>query len=323
MLSWRRRKLTKDTTHCAPQWIFRTGTAVAICGLFMTSASMKMALSGTFANFARAGCTQLSATSEHGYKRILRDFESNKTLEIDGPEWDDTLIVGCRITDVEGDGIRIRNVNNLTIKGCTIKNVGGRGIALRSTGGTTNVTIIGNRIENTGSDGISAAQREANGIDHLGLVIGWNFIKDTGKSGRDGRQHSIYSQASDAVIVSNTISSGREGNGISIRSSGLVACNQISGTSRSRKPGIRYFADHASGPSSKLVIRNNSINNSIVGIELIAPPKANERKAYKLVKKFEIYGNKSTSTPVVAIDPFWIDNASVAISLWDNKEIKK
>lgn len=292
---------------------------IALAILSMASATA----AGALDRYDQPSCTKMQQPQEKNFKRVVRDFKSNKTLVIEGPKWNDTLIIGCVISDVKGDGISVRNVRNLTIMGCDISDVSETGIRLRSTGSTSNVTIIGNRIEDTGSDGISAAKREKNGVDHTNLVIGWNTLRNTGKRGRDGLQHAIYSQASDAVIVSNVIKANREGNGISIRSSGIVACNSISGTSKSRKPGIRYFADHSSGPSSRLVIRNNTISGAVVGIELIEPPRAKKKKPGSLVHKFEISGNRSTSNPVFAVDEFWLKSSFATISQWNNKNISE
>lgn len=271
--------------------------------------------------FDRAECGQIKAPRSPGFRRVLSNFRSSKTLEIDGPSWNDTLIVGCKISGVNGDGIRIRNARNVTIKDCEIENVSGNGILLRSTGSTSNVSILSNRIRNTGKDGIAATQREAQGIDHPGLVIGWNTISDTGQRGREGLQHSIYSQASDAVIVKNVIQSRREGNAISIRSSGFVACNRISGVSRSGKPGIRYYADHNSGQSRQLVIRNNSIRGAETGVDLMAPPGKNRRRAQALVREIEISGNQSNARSVVKIDKFWLRSPSIRLSQANNSRI--
>lgn len=315
-------KLAEGTPVGTLFWLVWTLTFVIG---FMTSASVEAATAADPRGpnwFDRAQCSQVHAPKEPRFEKILRNFESNKTLEIDGPDWNNTLIMGCKISDVDGDGIRIRNVQNLSIRNCQINNVKGSGILLRSTGSTNNVSILNNQIKNTGKDGIAASQRKADGIDHLGLVIGWNTITNTGQRGRKGLQHSIYSQASDAVIVHNVIQSERDGNAISIRSSGFVACNSISGRSRSGKPGIRYFADHYSGQSQKLVIRNNSIRGSNTGIHLLTPPKENKKKPAALVRNFEISGNESTSSSVVEIDQFWLQAPFATIDQSNNIKIK-
>ncbi|MBC2835216.1 right-handed parallel beta-helix repeat-containing protein [Paragemmobacter straminiformis] len=256
------------------------------------------------------------------YKRVVRDLDVTRTLDIEGPEWNDTLVLGCNVHKVRGDGIRIRNVRNLTIRGCHISDIKGVGILLRSTGGTSGVWLVDNLIEGTDSDGIAAAQRAEDGVDHTGLVIGWNRIDTTGRRGHDGRQHGIYSQASDAVIVSNRISGPREGNGISVRSSSLVACNTVSGTSRDDKPGIRYYADHVTGPSKALIIRGNRVTGSSVGIDIMDPPGRNADRMDDIVRSVEVTGNRSERF-VLTIAHFWLKNKLIKLLQKNNEEIQK
>lgn len=321
----RRIEVTGNEAQRAMTWLERGTSRIArIAALvLLATAATSVAVAGPFDRFDRMTCGQVQLPSEKKFRRVVRNFESNETLDIEGPSWNDTLLLDCKFRNVRGDAIRIRNVRNLTIQGCDIKNISGIGILLRSTGSTSNVTLINNRIENTGSDGIEAAKREADRIDHTGLVIAGNTIKTTGKRGRKGLQHAIYSQASDAVIVSNVIKSNREGNGISIRSSGYVACNQISGRSRTDKPGIRYYADHATGPTRRLVIRNNTITGSSVGIDIVAPPDGNGNRPAMLVRDFEITGNTSSSSRVVAIDEYWLDTTLFDITESNNKKTTK
>ncbi len=297
--------------------IIRAVAIVATSGMVLSAP----AAAGPLEQYRGLSCGQMREPAPSGYKRVVKDLSSNKTLDIEGPEWNDTLVLNCHIKNVKGDGIRIRNVRNLTIQGCEIENVSGAGIAMRSSGGSENVSIIGNRIEDTGSDGISAAKREARGVDHTGLLIGWNVVRNTGERGRDGYHHGIYTQVSDAVVIANTVKADRDGNAISVRSSGLVACNEIAGRSRSGKPGIRYFADHSTGPSGKLLIRNNFITGTDVAVELIRPSDAYARRPKSIVRVFDIRGNRSTAQNVVAVDDYWSDRRIFEISLNDNKRV--
>jgi hypothetical protein len=84
-----------------------------------------------------------------------------------------------------------------------------------------------------------SAQRILQGIRHTNLQIIDNQLNNTGTSRKSGSTHGLYVQAQDFVIEGNRISGGRDGNGISVQSSGAVACNEISGTSASEKGGIR------------------------------------------------------------------------------------
>lgn len=303
-----------------PRTPLACGALLAGC-IALLCALSSSAFAGAFGGYEKASCSQLGEPRLRPYKRVVRDLVSNRTLTIEGPEWNDTLLLNCTIRGAKGDGIRIRNVKNLTIQGCVIEDVSGRGIALRSSGSTSNVSLIGNKIENTGSDGISAAKRDAKGVDHTGLVIGWNVLRNTGERGHDGLQHGIYTQASDSVVVSNVIKADREGNGISIRSSGLVACNRIAGRSKDDKPGIRYFADHSAGPTRTLIIRDNVITGSDIAIELLAPPSAAARRPKSLVQRFDIYRNRSTAATLLLVDDYWLDKRYFAVSQRNNSQV--
>lgn len=271
--------------------------------------------------YSDRGCAHPIEPNPASYSRVVRDLVSSKTVDIDGSEWNDTLIVGCEIDGAGGDGIQIRNVRNLAIVGCTIKNVRGTGIRIRSTGSTTGVQLIGNRIVGTGENGISAAKRVKDEVDHTNLVIAGNQVRDTGKRGKRGLYHGIYSQVSDVTIFRNRVEGDRDGNGISIRSSGLVACNAISGRSDDDKPGIRYFADNYSGPSRLLIIRDNEIRGSSPAIDIRTPDSWAKRDTDALVTTFVVENNRTTSDEAVSVDDYWLDLERARLTLEGNRRI--
>ena len=199
-----------------------------------------------------------------GWDNILEDFDRTTTLRLDGPEWDNTLVRNCTIHNTTGSGIFIRNVSNVRIENCTIHDIAVGGISISSTGSTENVVITGNTIYSIDKDGISAAQRSRSEppINHVNLVIENNKIYDTGLIGTDGKYHSIYVQAQDFMITDNHIYGDRDGNGISVRSSGVVRNNVVEGRANAPyKGGIKYYSDHQRGPSNTLVIENNIVSN--------------------------------------------------------------
>jgi parallel beta-helix repeat protein len=169
------------------------------------------------------------------------------TLSLDTGD-DNTLIIGATFHDIEGRAIALRNVSNVYIKDCTIYNIAGVGIGLRSTGSTDNVTIDNCTIYNTQLEGIHATQRKELGIDHTNLTIKNSTIYGAQYS------HGIYVQSTDSLIENNTVHSVN-GNGISIRSSGIVRGNQVWDTNKSC---IRYYSDHYPGPSDELIIEGNT-----------------------------------------------------------------
>lgn len=178
-----------------------------------------------------ASCAEPSTSwNPSQFARVLENFDRTSTLSLEGSQWDNTLIRNCRIHDVQGEGIFLRNVKNVVITNCVIYNVSGEGIRTSSTGSTENIKIVGNTISNVGGDGIASPQRILDGVDSKNLLIANNQISETGMAGLDGKYHGIYSQAQGAVITGNRIFGLRDGNGISVRSSGVVSCNRVATT---------------------------------------------------------------------------------------------
>ena len=193
------------------------------------------------------------------YTRVIENLVLTDTLRLEGSEWDNTLIRNVTIKGVSGDGIFLKNVSNVRIENCTIENVSGDGIKLSSAGSTSDVIIADNTIRNIGRNGLSAAQREDKGIDHPGLQILNNTFDTCGTSGTSGLLHGIYVQSTDFVIRGNQVTNTVDGNGISVRSSGVVANNVVDGAGKS---GIGYYSDHKRGPSDLLIIENNLVMNA-------------------------------------------------------------
>ena len=184
-------------------------------------------------------------------------FRTPLTLE----EGDDNvLIINSTFYNINEDAITLRNVSNVYIKNCDIHGISGNGIVLSSTGKTDNVTIDGCTIYDTTKNGIIAKQDHVERIDHTRLVIKNNTLYNNGSSELD---HGLYVQAQDAIIQNNEIHESA-GNGISIRSSGIVSGNKIWDT---QKSCIRYFSDNETGPSNTLLIENNTCHLKLGGAE--------------------------------------------------------
>jgi len=205
------------------------------------------------------------------YTRIIENLELTSTLRLVGPEWSNTLVRNVTIHDVAGDGIYLSGVTDVRIENCTIYNVRDSGIRLGIASSTENVVIASNTIHDTWRNGIAAGQRVEAGIDHKGLQILGNTVFNTGIGGGEGLYHGLYIQTQDFLIEGNRVGNSFDGNGISVRSSGIIRNNYVSDSS---KGGITYFADHMRGPSDHLLIEGNLIRNSGIrldyaGIELV------------------------------------------------------
>lgn len=190
---------------------------------------------------------------------IIENQDFKTPLHLDEGD-DNVLIIDSTFHDINGDAITLRNVSNVYIKNCVIYGITGNGIVLGSTGKTDDVVIDGCTIHDTTKNGIIAKQDNVEGIDHTRLIIKNNTLFNNGSSELD---HGLYVQAQDAIIQNNEIHESA-GNGISIRSSGIVSSNKIWDT---QKSCIRYFSDNETGPSKTLLVENNRCHLTRGGAE--------------------------------------------------------
>jgi len=206
------------------------------------------------------------------YTRIIENLVLTDTLVLSGHEWDNTLIRNVTIQNVSsGDGITLRDVNNIRIENCTIKNVDGTGIRLSQGGSTENVTIVNNSITNTGCNGISSGQDFDAGFDQLNLQIIGNYIDGTGLNGSwsNPDYHGMYIQSTDFLIKDNVVFNSKDANALSVRSSGVITGNLVDSADRA---GVTYYSDHMTGLSDTLIVENNVFLNCVESnISLLAP----------------------------------------------------
>lgn len=228
---------------------------------------------------------------------VIEDLVLDRTLRLDGPRWNGAVVRNVTIRGVAGDGIFVKDVENLRIENCTITDVSGRGIKLSVQGSSRGVQILGNRIANTGLDGIIAGQRHARGIDHRQLVLRDNEVANTGLLGSRGLTHGIYVQSSDFLIEGNRVINARDGNGISVRSSGVVRDNVVRGTGKS---GIAYYSDHMRGPSDRLVIEGNHVTEAgrrqrRDAIDLLGVPEPDLVVHYFIIRNNVVSGSRGSA----------------------------
>lgn len=260
------------------------------------------------------GCAPAQLTfSDADFDHVIDGYESTKTLRLTGAANDNTLVRNCRIHDTSDDGIFIQGVKNVVITGCTFENIGGQAAVRGSvTAGSSDVVLYDNTVIGAAMNGFNFGQRIADGVDHQRLRIIGNRLRDTGRDDDDGLTHGLYIQSQDFEISGNTILGPRDGNGISVRSSGVVRCNVVSGASKSRKPGIRYFSDHTVGPSDTLRIERNRVTGASVGVDLYQPaPRFGDGQATveHVVKRFVITDNVlGGNTTPLAIAPAYFSS---------------
>jgi len=123
-------------------------------------------------------------------------------------------------------------------------------------------------------------------------------------------------QSSDFFIAGNTVTGPRAGNGISVRSSGVVRCNNVPGTSSAGKPAIRYFSDHPYGGSNELVIEYNTIESDTKGIDISPPVNSTGGSVppTHVVKSFIIRNNVINAPTEIDIDSAY-NNAPYSVSV--------
>lgn len=187
------------------------------------------------------------------------------TILIDGHEYDGTIIRNCIFENIDGDGLQIRDVNNLVIENCTFKSISGDAIRFRNSGVSDGVKILNNTIYDIGENGILSPEGHVNCFIKGNLI--YKVAKDDLSSLVGAPHHGIYFQGYNVHITENTIYDvlNVDGNGISIRTYGKIDKNRIYNAA---DHGISYYSDHP-GQGEELLIENNFIyDNGSRGIQL-------------------------------------------------------
>lgn len=196
---------------------------------------------------------------------IIENRVFTTTVLIDGHRYDGTVIRNCTFENIDGDGLQLRDVDNLRIENCTFRNIGEDAIRFRNSGISDGVQIIDNEIYNIKQNGILAPEGHVNTIIRGNII--YNVATDNTSSRFGAPHHGIYFQGFDVTITENTIYNVRNDNGncISIRTYGTISKNRLYAAT---DHGISYFSDHP-GEGKQLLIENNLIyDNGKRGINL-------------------------------------------------------
>jgi len=196
------------------------------------------------------------------WDNVFENLDIDIPGTLDGSKWNNTLVRNCTFHNISSNALTIRSVQNVRVENCRFENIGENAIHLSITGsGSKDVTLYRNTIINCGGNGITGGQRYSKRLDQKNYQVIGNHVENTGLSaGSSGKLHGIYVQAQDFLIRDNTVINATDGNGISVRSSGVVRNNTVKGTAKS---GIAYYADHMRGPSNQLLIEDNTISNVV------------------------------------------------------------
>lgn len=243
---------------------------------------------------------------EDGFRLVVEGLFSQEEVRLIGSAWDDVWIRGCTVSGSPDDGIFLRDVRHVRISGCSIERIGGQGgIRLSVSGGTEGVELLDNALRDLALNGINVPQRSDEGIDHPGLIVRGNRIERAGLEGRGGLHHGMYVQSSGFVIEDNVVVDTHDGNGISVRSHGIVRGNAVYGYGQT---GIRYYDDH-DGAGGTLVVENNLVGGEGTGISLLK----SEVDPSFTVDGWVLRHNTvvSTEAPAIARDPAFPDTLAL------------
>lgn len=186
-------------------------------------------------------------------RRILENQTITAKLDIEGKEWNNSIIRNNVFKNQKGYALHVRDVENLVIENNEFLGMRDNAIKLRSwqSWGTRNVLIRNNFFHDMPSTAIFSGEPniETKIIHNL-------FVNVANDPHSTPNQHGIYLKGPDFLVDGNTIDNVRNANGISVRTAGIIRNNFIR---RAAKGGINYYSDSTKKGSGNLVIENNLI----------------------------------------------------------------
>ena len=192
-------------------------------------------------------------TMENGV-RVVQGKDFTDTVAIDGEAWNGALIRNNSFHDQVDFGIQLANVKGVRIENNTFRGMQRMAIKLKDDNnitGAIDVTIIGNKFESMPNTPIIV------GLPNNGVKIINNEFHDV--AWESSLQHAIYIKAPGYLVEGNRIDTVRGGNGISIRTAGIVRGNWITNIA---DVGIKYYADQPDKGDGRLLIETNFVLNS-------------------------------------------------------------
>jgi hypothetical protein len=186
---------------------------------------------------------------------VIENHTFTSTVLIDGHDFDGTIIRNCIFEDINGDGLQIRDVNNLCIEDCIFRNISEDGIRFRNSGSSNGVKISNSQFYNIAENGILAPENHINTVIKGNIMV--NIATSNTSSLAGAPHHGIYFQGENVTITENEIRGvvNADGNCVSIRTYGTISKNILNNAT---DHGISYFSDHP-GYSEELLIENNFI----------------------------------------------------------------
>ncbi|MEO1052303.1 MAG: right-handed parallel beta-helix repeat-containing protein [Bacteroidota bacterium] len=197
------------------------------------------------------------------WEHVYDGLDQSTQLQVQDKQ--NVLIINSNIHDVHGakNALEIENCKNVLIINNTISGhrFEGHGNALQIRYGSENVIIENNEIFDCDGTGISTAGSSTVCCPHdnpvLGCIIRGNIIHDIGKYPDpvgNSPKHGMYIKAQDVLIEDNIVYNSYDGQGLSVRSTGIVRGNKVWNC---KNWPFAYWPQKEGGPSDKLIIENN------------------------------------------------------------------
>lgn len=214
-------------------------------------------------------------------------------LKIDGHEFDSLTIENCQFTK---RGLRIGNVDHLLIKNCTFKDIDYNGIAVGFIGPSEHIRIEDCSFENIGFNAIDSHE-DAPRCEIRNCTF-FNSAQSQTGAAMAQPHHAIYWKGKEVLIEDNLFTGGDQkfGNGISVRSSGIVRRNTILGFP---KNAIMYYANHPGGDS--LLIENNFLAGNQFSITVASPGILTWHNKRVIIRFNSMFQEKNHSLSIGAI----------------------
>jgi hypothetical protein len=203
---------------------------------------------------------------------IFKDISAYQALQLTGCS--KIMVKNCSFENIAspGDGGKVLWINNSTdviVDHVTIKNhtsTGHPSAILMDGGSTKNITIQNCNISFVSGNGIASGGtstvdvepgKSTHDVPNTGLKVLNNLIHDTGLSPdmtNNSPKHGMYIKAQDCLVEGNIVYDCYDGQGLSIRSTGVVRGNTV----YNFKSGpFSYWAQKPAGISQKLIVENN------------------------------------------------------------------
>ncbi|HEY5674998.1 MAG TPA: right-handed parallel beta-helix repeat-containing protein [Malonomonas sp.] len=186
--------------------------------------------------------------------RVVENQLISQTLTIDGQAWNHAIIRNNRFLGQSKTALHISNASNLLIEGNEFSAIGSFAIKLRDekNDGAHDVQIRNNFFHDLVQTPIMV------GEPNRGVQIIANRFVNVALNRSGNKQHAIYLKGPGYLVEGNLIDGVVDGNGVSIRTAGIVRNNIVRNVNRD---GIKYYSSSSQKGSGKLVVEGNLVTD--------------------------------------------------------------